>query len=129
MLDHVGFSVADYRKAKAFYERALKPLGISVIMEVTPEMAGEDIHAIGFGESGKPYFWIGTGDKPKGGQHVAFAASSRQKVDEFHRAALAAGGRDNGMPGLRPHYHPDYYGAFVIDPDGNNIEAVCHGPA
>jgi len=128
MLDHVGFSVADYKKAKAFYEKALKPLGIGVIMEVTPEMAGEDIHAAGFGENGKPYFWIGTGEKPKGGQHVAFAASSRKVVDEFYRAALAAGGRDNGGPGPRPHYHADYYGAFVLDLDGNNIEAVCHAP-
>src|SRR5688500_13741530 len=93
MLDHVGLSVADYRKAKAFYEKALKPLGISVVMEVTPEMAGEDVHAAGFGEGQKPYFWIGTGDKPKGGQHVAFAAASRQAVDEFYRAAIAAGGR------------------------------------
>jgi catechol 2,3-dioxygenase-like lactoylglutathione lyase family enzyme len=128
MLDHVGFSVADYGKAKSFYEKALKPLGISVVMEVTPEMAGEDVHAAGFGEGQKPYFWIGTGDKPKGGQHVAFAAASRQAVDEFYRAAIAAGGRDNGKPGLRPIYHPDYYAAFVFDPDGNNIEAVCHRP-
>jgi len=126
MLDHVGFSVKDYAKAKAFYAKALAPLGISMIVEVTPEQAGEDIHAAGFGEEHKPYFWIGTGNKPKGGQHVAFAASSRKAVDEFHRVALAAGGRDNGKPGLRPHYHPDYYGAFVFDPDGNNIEAVCH---
>lgn len=128
MLDHVGFAVADYAKAKSFYEKALTPLGISVIMEVTPEMAGEDIHAAGFGENGKPYFWIGTGDKSKGGQHVAFVAQSRQEVEAFYRAALAAGGRDNGGPGLRPHYHPDYYGAFVFDLDGNNIEAVCHKP-
>jgi catechol 2,3-dioxygenase-like lactoylglutathione lyase family enzyme len=126
MLDHVGFSVKDYAKAKAFYAKALAPLGISMIMEVAREQAGEDIHAAGFGEEQKPYFWIGTGNKPKGGQHVAFAASSRKAVDEFHRVALAAGGRDNGKPGLRPHYHPDYYGAFVFDPDGNNIEAVCH---
>ena len=128
MLDHVGFSVADYKKAKAFYEKALKPLGIGVIMEVTPELAGEDIHAAGFGENGKPYFWIGTGEKPKGGQHVAFAASSHKQVDDFYRAALAAGGRDNGGPGPRPHYHADYYGAFILDLDGNNIEAVCHAP-
>jgi catechol 2,3-dioxygenase-like lactoylglutathione lyase family enzyme len=74
------------------------------------------------------YFWIGTGDKPKGGQHVAFATASRKAVDAFHAAAIAAGGRDNGGPGLRPHYHDDYYGAFVLDLDGNNIEAVCHLP-
>jgi catechol 2,3-dioxygenase-like lactoylglutathione lyase family enzyme len=128
MLDHVGFAVKDFAKAKTFYEKALKPLGVSVVMEVTPEQAGEDIHAAGFGEGQKPYFWIGTGDKPKGGQHVAFAAADRSAVDAFHAAAIAAGGRDNGRPGLRSHYHPDYYGAFVLDPDGNNIEAVCHRP-
>ncbi|MGE0004549.1 MAG: VOC family protein [Parvibaculaceae bacterium] len=127
MLDHVGFAVADYRKAKAFYERALEPLGIGLVMEIAPEQAAGDAHA-GFGEDRKPYFWIGTGDKPKGGQHVAFAADNREAVDAFHVAAIAAGGRDNGAPGLRPHYHADYYGAFVLDPDGNNIEAVCHRP-
>lgn len=127
MLDHVGFAVTDYGKSKAFYEKALQPLGISVVMEVTPEQAGGDAHA-GFGEGFKPYFWIGTGAKPKGGQHVAFAAKDRKSVDAFYEEALAAGGRDNGAPGLRPIYHPDYYGAFVLDPDGNNIEAVCHSP-
>jgi catechol 2,3-dioxygenase-like lactoylglutathione lyase family enzyme len=127
MLDHVGFAVADYRKAKAFYERALEPLGIGLVMEIVPEQAAGDAHA-GFGEDRKPYFWIGTGDKPKGGQHVAFAADSRKAVDAFHAAAIAAGGRDNGAPCLRPHYHADYYGAFVLDPDGSNIEAVCHRP-
>ncbi|MGE0240098.1 MAG: VOC family protein [Parvibaculaceae bacterium] len=127
MLDHVGFAVADYEKAKAFYEKALKPLGISVVMEVTPEQTG-NVAAAGFGDAQKPYFWIGTGDKPKGGQHVAFAAQSRKAVDAFYAAAIAAGGRDNGAPGPRPHYHADYYGAFVLDPDGNNIEAVCHRP-
>lgn len=128
MLDHVGFAVADYARSKAFYEKALRPLGISLVMEVTPEQTGGDAHA-GFGEGGKPYFWIGTGLKPKGGQHVAFAAPDRKSVDAFYEAALAAGGHDNGRPGLRPHYHADYYGAFVLDPDGNNIEAVCHSPA
>ncbi|WP_119270490.1 VOC family protein [Taklimakanibacter deserti] len=125
MLDHVGLAVADYEKAKAFYEKALKPLGIGVVMEVTPEQTG-NVAAAGFGDEQKPYFWIGTGDKPKGGQHVAFVAASRKAVDDFYAEALAAGGRDNGGPGLRPHYHPDYYGAFVFDPDDNNIEAVCH---
>lgn len=127
MLDHVGLGVSDYVKAKAFYEKALKPLGIGVVMEVTPEQTG-GVAAAGFGDKQKPYFWIGTGDKPKGGQHVAFVAASRKAVDDFHKAALVAGGRDNGEPGLRPHYHADYYGAFVFDPDGNNIEAVCHQP-
>ncbi|QIG47978.1 VOC family protein [Nordella sp. HKS 07] len=128
MLDHVGFAVTDYKTSKAFYEKALLPLGIGLVMEVTPEQTGGDAHA-GFGEGRKPYFWIGTGAKPKGGQHVAFAAADRKSVDAFYTAAIAAGGRDNGKPGLRPIYHPDYYGAFVLDPDGNNIEAVCHNPA
>ncbi len=128
MLDHVGFAVTDYARSKAFYEKALRPLGISLLMEVTPEQTGGDAHA-GFGEDGKPYFWIGTGAKPKGGQHVAFAAVDRKAVDAFYEAAIAAGARDNGKPGPRPHYHADYYGGFVLDPDGNNIEAVCHGPA
>src|SRR5437868_11504932 len=127
MLDHVGFAVADYARSKAFYEKALQPLGISLLMEVTPEQTGGDAHG-GFGEGFKPYFWIGTGDRPKGGQHVAFAAKDRKSVDAFYEEALAAGGRDNGAPGLRPIYHADYYGAFILDPDGNNIEAVCHGP-
>jgi len=125
MLDHIGIAVADFARSKKFYEAALKPLGLVLVMEVTPEMTGGDAHA-GFGRDGKPFFWIGTGDKPKGGTHVAFAVATRAEVDAFHRAALAAGGRDNGAPGLRPHYHANYYGAFVLDPDGDNIEAVCH---
>ena len=127
MLDHIGIAVSDFARAKAFYQAALQPLGVSLVMEVTAAETGADAHA-GFGASGKPFFWIGTGDKPKGGAHVAFAAATRAEVDAFHRAALAAGGRDNGAPGLRPHYHPNYYGAFAFDPDGNNIEAVCHEP-
>jgi catechol 2,3-dioxygenase-like lactoylglutathione lyase family enzyme len=128
MLDHIGFSVSDFNRSKAFYASALKPLGLSIVMEVTTAETGGEAGA-GFGADGKPYFWIGTGEKPKGGIHAAFTASSRAEVDAFHQAALAAGGRDNGVPGLRPHYHPNYYGAFVLDPDGNNIEAVCHKPA
>ena len=127
MLDHIGLAVADFDRARAFYRAALKPLGLGVVMEVTAEETGGDAHA-GFGDEGKPFFWIGTGAKPKGGAHVAFAAQTRAEVDAFHAAAIAAGGRDNGAPGLRPHYHPNYYGAFVFDPDGNNIEAVCHRP-
>jgi catechol 2,3-dioxygenase-like lactoylglutathione lyase family enzyme len=127
MLDHIGLSVADFDRATTFYRAALKPLGLGVVMEVTAEETGGDAHA-GFGDEGKPFFWIGTGAKPRGGLHVAFAAPTRAAVDAFHAAALAAGGRDNGAPGLRPHYHPNYYGAFVFDPDGNNIEAVCHRP-
>jgi catechol 2,3-dioxygenase-like lactoylglutathione lyase family enzyme len=127
MLDHIGLTVADMERARAFYQSALKPLGVDIVMEVTADETGGDAHA-GFGEDGQPFFWIGTGAKPMGGTHVAFAAGTRAKVDAFYRAALAAGGRDNGPPGLRPHYHRNYYGAFVLDPDGNNIEAVCHRP-
>ncbi|MGF1608309.1 MAG: VOC family protein [Kiloniellales bacterium] len=126
MIDHTGFAVSDFEHSKAFYAEALKPLSISLIMEVTAEQTGGDAHA-GFGKDGKPFFWIGAG-QPSGPMHIALTAPSRAEVDAFHRAALAAGGKDNGAPGLRPHYHPDYYGAFVLDPDGNNIEAVCHRP-
>jgi catechol 2,3-dioxygenase-like lactoylglutathione lyase family enzyme len=127
MIDHIGFAVSDFARAKAFYTDALKPLGIALIMEVTAEQTGSGAHA-GFGAEGKPFFWIGEGVQSAGPVHVAFTTESRATVDAFHRAALAAGGTDNGVPGLRPHYHPAYYGAFVRDPDGNNIEAVCHRP-
>jgi catechol 2,3-dioxygenase-like lactoylglutathione lyase family enzyme len=123
MLDHIGFGVSDYARAKAFYEKALAPLGIGVVMEVTPAQ-GADHDAVGFGKDGKPFLWFAPGDVAR--MHVAFAAQTRAEVDAFHRAAIAAGGKDNGAPGLRPHYHPNYYGAFVLDPDGHNIEAVCH---
>jgi catechol 2,3-dioxygenase-like lactoylglutathione lyase family enzyme len=127
MIDHIGVAVANIDRAKSFYASALEPIGIGVIMEVSPEETGDDAHA-GFGADGKAFFWIGTGVRPKGGTHVAFAVGTRAEVDAFYRAAIAAGGRDNGAPGLRPEYHPNYYGAFVFDPDGNNIEAVCHKP-
>ena len=127
MIDHIGLAVKDMDRAKAFYLGALKPLGLGVLMELTAEEAGGDAHA-GFGKDNKAFFWIGTGNKPRGGAHVAFTAQTRADVDAFYRAALTAGGRDNGAPGPRPHYHQHYYGAFVFDPDGNNIEAVCHRP-
>ena len=114
-------------RAKAFYSNALKPLGIGVLMEVSAEETGADAHA-GFGKDNKAFFWIGSGARPKGGAHVAFTAPTRAEVDAFYRAAMGAGGKDNGAPGPRPHYHQHYYGAFVLDPDGNNIEAVCHRP-
>ena len=130
MLDHIGFAVADFAKAKAFYKKALAPLGIDVVMEVTAEESG-GYEGAGFGESGKPYFWIGSGTSAPGshGVHIAFVAPDRKTVDAFYKAAIAAGGKDNGAPGVRAHYHPTYYGAFVRDADGNNIEAVCHKPA
>ncbi len=96
-------------------------------MEVTAEQTGGGAHA-GFGKDGKPFFWIGSGARLSGPTHFAFTAKSRDAVVAFHREALAAGGKDNGAPGLRPHYHDNYYGAFVVDPDGNNVEAVCHTP-
>jgi catechol 2,3-dioxygenase-like lactoylglutathione lyase family enzyme len=127
MLDHIGFAVSDFDRSKAFYLDALKPLGISLIMEVTAEQTGNGA-AAGFGSDGKPYFWIGEEDAVGGHVHVALASPDRRSVDAFYEAAMSAGARDNGAPGLRPHYHPDYYGAFVLDPDGHNIEAVCHKP-
>lgn len=127
MIDHIGFAVADLEQARQFYTRALAPMGVSVLMEVTEEMTGGHGAHLGLGRDGNPFFWIGTGKPAVGGCHVAFAAPDRATVDAFHAAALAAGGRDNGAPGLRPHYHAGYYGAFVLDHDGNNIEAVHHG--
>jgi catechol 2,3-dioxygenase-like lactoylglutathione lyase family enzyme len=120
MLDHVILGVGDYKRSRAFYEAALAPLGYTVVMEI-------DDLACGLGTGGKPYFWIGAREQ-SGPVHVAFASSDRATVDAFYEAAITAGGRDNGAPGLREHYHPSYYGAFVLDPDGNNIEAVCHQP-
>jgi catechol 2,3-dioxygenase-like lactoylglutathione lyase family enzyme len=123
MLDHVGFSVSDYERSKAFYEQALAPLGLRLLMEPAPGIGG-------FGDGQKPFFWIGSrGPAPQTEIHVAFATDSRETVDAFHAAALEAGGTDNGGPGVREMYHPNYYGAYVRDPDGNNIEAVCHQPA
>jgi catechol 2,3-dioxygenase-like lactoylglutathione lyase family enzyme len=128
MLDHIGFAVADAERSRRFYTRALEPLGITLIMSVTPDQTEAGGTAHGFGSDGKPYFWIGDNERVGEGTHIAFTAERRAKVDEFYQAALAAGGRDNGAPGLRPQYHPNYYGAFVFDPDGTNIEAVCHRP-
>jgi catechol 2,3-dioxygenase-like lactoylglutathione lyase family enzyme len=125
MIDHIGIGVRDYGIAKAFYTRALSPIGYALLLEVPAEVTGKD-PAAGFGVAPKPDFWIGGGRPNLPPVHVAFRVTSRAQVDAFYRAALAAGGRDNGAPGPRPHYHPNYYGAFVLDPDGHNIEAVCH---
>jgi len=131
MIDHIGFPVSDYARARAFYTEALAPLGYGIVMEVTQEQTGH-APAAGFGADGKPDFWIG-GEGGEGGSnkplHVAILAKDRATVDAFYRAAIGAGGRDNGAPGIRAHYHPHFYGAFVLDPDGHNIEAVCHAPA
>ena len=118
MLDHISLSVANYAVSRDFYVKALKPLGYELAMEFG--------QAAGFGIGGKPDFWIGAGKAQQPPLHVAFASPDRATVDAFYRSAIAAGGKDNGPPGLRAHYHPTYYGAFVLDPDGNNIEAVCH---
>lgn len=122
MIDHTGVVVTDLQKSRQFYEAALAPLGYACLMEV-PGGVG-----VGLGEPPKADFWLmrGTPNEPR--VHVAFRAKNRATVDAFYRAALAAGGKDNGGPGPRPHYHPGYYGAFVLDPDGHNIEAVCHSP-
>lgn len=127
MIDHMGFPVSNYARAKDFYQKVLAPLGYGVVMEVTPEQAGGHA-ASGFGANGKPSFWIDGSGVSGARMHIAFLAETRAAVDAFYRAALAAGAKDNGPPGLRPHYHPNYYGAFVLDPDGHNIEAVCHKP-
>jgi catechol 2,3-dioxygenase-like lactoylglutathione lyase family enzyme len=127
MIDHIGFSVSDYPRAKAFYEKALSPLGYVLVKEVQQDE--NDAKAAGFGANGKPDFWIGGEGGLNKPVHIAIVAKDRPTVDAFYRAALAAGARDNGAPGLRAHYHPNYYGAFVLDADGNNIEAVCHAPA
>ncbi|MBA4492484.1 VOC family protein [Paracoccus sp. S1E-3] len=129
MIDHIGLSVTDLDKARAFYLAALRPLGIGIVMEVTEEMTGGHGAHLGLGRDGNPFFWIGTGKAPTTGCHVAFSAADQAAVDAFHKAAMAAGGRDNGAPGPRPEYSPGYYAAFVLDPDGNNIEAVFHGAA
>ena len=128
MLDHIGYRVRDIAVSQGFFQRALRPLGITELMSVSAEQSGSATFC-GFGANGKAFFWISDGKTPTETVHVAFAAATRAQVDGFYAAALGAGGRDNGAPGLRPHYHPNYYGAFVLDPDGNNIEAVCHTPA
>ena len=125
MIDHIGLQVRDLARATRFYLAALAPLGLGIVMEVSAEETGGHA-AVGFGAEGKPFFWIGAGAPASGPLHVAFAAKTRAAIDAFYAAALQAGGTDNGPPGLRPHYHVNYYATFVRDPDGNNIEAVCH---
>jgi catechol 2,3-dioxygenase-like lactoylglutathione lyase family enzyme len=127
-VDHTSLSVSDFAKAKAFYAAALKPLGISVLMEFPKAITG-NFDIAGLGSNGKPFFWLADAGKTTPRVHIAFLAVSRAEVDAFYKAAIAAGGKDNGPPGPRPMYHPDYYCAFVIDADGHNVEAVCHAPA
>jgi len=125
MIDHIGLAVSDLARSRAFYDASLAPLGLSVQMEVTPEQTESGGTAIGYGKDDDPFFWIGDNERVGEGTHVALAADDHARADAFHAAALAAGGRDNGAPGPRPHYGPAYYAAFVLDPDGINIEAVC----
>jgi catechol 2,3-dioxygenase-like lactoylglutathione lyase family enzyme len=120
IFDHIGFNVKDFAESRAFYLKALAPLGITQIM-------GDEKSAM-IGRQGEGAFWFGSYATPASPVHIAFAAKTREQVRQFHTAALAAGGKDNGAPGLRPEYHPNYYGAFIIDHDGHNIEAVCHTP-
>ncbi len=133
MIDHLSLPVADIDRSRRFYDAALEPLGARRAMD----MEEPDYLASGWGQgSGEPAFWVGSAKPgqpaaapvPPDGFHIAFHAASRGAVDAFHCAALAAGGTDNGPPGLRPHYHEHYYAAFVIDPDGYRLEAVCHRP-
>lgn len=128
MIDHMGLVVSDPAAARRFYEAALAPLGYKVMMELPLAVTGGRV-VLGLGVPPKPDFWLSNGEPNTPRLHVAFAAQTRQQVDAFYAAAMAAGGKDNGPPGPRPHYHKDYYGAFVLDPDGHNIEAVCHLPA
>ena len=124
MIDHTSLNVSDFGKSKAFYLAALAPLGYQLIKELPATLAPQG--AMGMGVPPKPDFWVAGGAANSPPLHIAFRAASRAQVDAFYRAAIAAGGRDNGGPGVREHYHPNYYGAFVLDPDGHNIEAVCH---
>lgn len=120
MFDHLGIGVSSLAQSKAFFVRALEPLKAAVVMEGP--------YGVGIGQNGKPSLWLSETQERPAHLHVAFVAESRAQVDAFYKAALAAGGTDNGAPGLRPHYHPNYYGAFVVGPDGHNLEAVCHKP-
>ena len=120
MFDHVVFGVSDYAASKAFYLQALEPLGVAIVQEGP---LGLEVSS-----DGKASLCIFQTDEKPARLHLAFTAANRRQVEAFHRAALAAGGKDNGAPGLRPRYHANYYAAFVIGPDGHNIEAVCHEP-
>ncbi len=128
IIDHFGFGVSDYQRAKDFYTKVLAPLNIDLIMEVPAAMMPSGFAACGFGRRGKPDFWIADQGKTTPPMHIAFRTETRDQVDEFYRVAMEIGATDNGPPGLRLQYHSNYYGAFVRDFDGHNIEAVCHTP-
>ena len=126
MIDHITFGVANFERSIAFYDAAFAPLGVRRLFDVPLEHSG-GVRVTGYGDS-RPWFWIAEERPVSGVLHVALVGKSRAEVDAFHAAAIEVGGVDNGPPGLRPHYHAEYYAAFVIDPDGHNIEAVCHTP-
>jgi catechol 2,3-dioxygenase-like lactoylglutathione lyase family enzyme len=126
MLDHITFGVTDVARSTAFYDRAFAPLGVRRLFAVPMEHSN-GVKVTGYGDQ-RPWFWLAEQDATRGKLHIALTANTRADVDAFHAAAIQAGGVDNGAPGLRPYYHPDYYGAFVLDPDGHNIEAVCRAP-
>src|SRR6478609_7142153 len=128
MIDHTGLSMTNPEVSRRFYEAALAPLGYKVLREIPKEFTG-GVVVFGMGVPPKPDFWLHEGPTQRPRIHIAFRADSRQIVEAFYKAALGAGGTDNGAPGLRPHYHENYYGAFVLDPDGHNIEACIHDPA
>lgn len=127
MIDHAGLKISDPDASRRFYDTALAPLGYRVLMELPGSVTGGRV-VLGYGVPPKPDFWVAQGMPETPRVHVAFRARTHAEVDAFYRAAISAGGRDNGPPGPRPHYHASYYGAFVLDPDGHNIEAVCHTP-
>ncbi len=126
MIDHISIDVSDLHKSASFYSDTLAPLGYKKLMHTPQEFGGRLI--LGWGDQHETDFYIGQGLRNQFRLHIAFRAGSRAEVDEFYNAAIASGGKDNGKPGLRPQYHENYYGAFVLDPDGHNIEAVCHAP-
>lgn len=120
IIDHLGFVISNFETSKQFYTKCLAPLGIQLVMEVEGWA--------GFGKDGKPELWFGSSGEAHKPMHIAFSADNRAQVNNFYEAALAAGAKNNGAPGIREMYHPNYYGAFVLDPDGHNLEAVCHKP-
>lgn len=128
LIDHIEIPATDPEAARRFYEAALAPLGVACVLSIPANRSASETPRHGLGRDGYPCLWLHGGAAVPGGLHIAFAATDRTAVDAFHEAALAAGGRDNGAPGVRTRYHPTYYAAYVLDPDGNNVEVVCQAP-